>query len=146
MDQINSYINNQAIRISTNGDELAYYIGPNNLGFNSEEGIKDIAKHICKRDGIPNSFYGSKESLDKPFIIVSNTDTVLAQNPTDVNHQGGTHWISWVLLPKKYVSLSGKEINNDKYQVLFFDSLSQRSFPEGLKKFLTEGGEITEKN
>lgn len=49
-----------------------------------------------------------------------------------------------MLLPKKYVSLSGKEINNDKYQVLFFDSLSDKSFPEGLKKFLIEGDEITE--
>ncbi|MBD0392088.1 hypothetical protein IC220_06640 [Wolbachia endosymbiont of Pentalonia nigronervosa] len=140
IDQINSYIN-QAIK--TNGDELAHYIGPNNFGFDSEESINDIAKHICKRDGITNNFYGSKESLDKPFIVISNTGTVLAQSPTDVNHEGGSHWISWVLLPKKYASLSGKEINNDKYQVLFFDS--HNSFPEDLKKFLTEGGEITEK-
>ncbi|MFJ5423140.1 hypothetical protein ACIPNH_00210, partial [Wolbachia endosymbiont of Drosophila barbarae] len=47
MDQINSYINNQAIKTSANGDELAYYIGPNNFGFDSKEGIEDIAKHIC---------------------------------------------------------------------------------------------------
>ncbi|WP_353282518.1 ankyrin repeat domain-containing protein [Wolbachia endosymbiont (group A) of Myopa testacea] len=144
MDQINLYINSQAIKTSANGGELAYYIGPNNFGFDSKEGIEDIAKLICRKEGISNSFYGDKKSLDKPFIVISNTATVLAQSSTDVNQQGGNHWISWVLLPKKYVSLSGKEINNDKYKVLFFDSLNQKSFPEGLKKFLTEGGEITE--
>lgn len=144
MDQINSYINNQAIKTSANGGELAYYIGPNNFGFDSKEGIEDIAKLICRKEGISNSFYGDKKSLDKPFIVISNTATVLAQSSTDVNQQGGNHWISWVLLPKKYVSLSGKEINNDKCQVLFFDSLSDKSFPEGLKKFLIEGDEITE--
>ncbi|WP_341818977.1 ankyrin repeat domain-containing protein [Wolbachia endosymbiont (group B) of Phasia obesa] len=144
MDQINSYIN-QAIKTSANGDELAYYIGPNNFGFDSIEGIKDAAKHICRRDGISNSFYGAKKSLDKPFIVISNTATVLAQSSTDVNQQGGTHWISWVLLPKEYVNLLDEKINNKKYQVLFFDSLSQKSFPEKLREFLTKGGEIIEK-
>lgn len=94
MDQINSYINNQAIKTSANGGELAYYIGPNNFGFNSKEGIEDIAKHICRKEDISNSFYDDKKSLDKPFIVISNTVTVLAQSSTNVNQQGGAHWIS----------------------------------------------------
>ncbi|MDG7056252.1 MAG: hypothetical protein LKM44_02060, partial [Wolbachia endosymbiont of Meromenopon meropis] len=144
MDRINSYINDQAIKIDDKGNELAYYIGPSNFGFNSKEGIEDIAKHICRREGVLNSFYGNKKSLDKPFIVISNIETVLAQSSTDVNQEGGIHWVSWVLLPKHYLSLSGKEIDNNKYQVFFFDSLSEQSFPEGLKKFLMEGGEIIE--
>lgn len=91
MDQINSYINNQAIKTSANGDELAYYIGPNNFGFDSKEGIEDIAKHICRKKDISNSFYDDKKSLDKPFIVISNTTTVLAQSSTNVNLQGGAH-------------------------------------------------------
>ncbi|KAB2977699.1 hypothetical protein LBW99_06175 [Wolbachia endosymbiont of Nasonia oneida] len=141
IDQINSYVN---WAIDNDGDELACYIGPNNFGFNDEESIKSIAKHICRRIGKDSDIVNDYKS-DRPAIVISNTVTVIAESSTDASKQGGSHWIGWVLLPKKYVTLSGKEINNDKYQVLFFDSLSHSSFPEGLKKFLTEGGEITEK-
>lgn len=136
--QINSYVN-QAI----NGDKLAYYIAPHNFSFDNEESMKMIAQHISRRISKDNDIVTDYKS-DKPVIVISNTATVLAKDPTGVDTQGGSHWVGWVLLPKKYNSLSGKEINNDKYQVLFFDSLGHKSFPEGLKKFLTEDVEITE--
>lgn len=141
IDQINSYVNRA---IDNDGNELAYYIGPNNFGFNDEESIKSIAKHICKRIGKDSDIVTDYKPY-RPAIVISNTVTVIAESSTDASKQGGSHWIGWVLLPKQYDSLSGKKINNKKYQLLFFDSLSQKSFPEGLKKFLTEGGEITEK-
>ncbi|WP_423348930.1 hypothetical protein [Wolbachia sp. wLmal] len=138
MDQISSYVN-QAIE-----GGLAHYIGPNNFAFDSEEGMKNIAKHICKRickDGDIVTDYKS----DRPVIVISNTVTVLAESSTGASKQGDSHWVGLVLLPKQYDSLSGKKINNDKYQVLFFDSLGHRSFPESLKKFLVKGAKITEK-
>ncbi|WP_353289403.1 hypothetical protein [Wolbachia endosymbiont (group A) of Paraperithous gnathaulax] len=141
IDQISSYVNRA---IDNDGNELAYYIGPNNFGFNDEESIKSTAKHICKRIGKDSDIVTDYKPY-RPAIVISNTVTVIVESSTDASKQGGSHWIGWVLLPKQYDSLSGKKINNKKYQLLFFDSLSQKSFPEGLKKFLTEGGEITEK-
>lgn len=133
--------------IMDNGNSLAYYIDPISSGFDTEDAILDALKHICKRRAENDHISGHndhyKGELDKPFIFIANTETVL--DPARIGKkEGGSHWISWVLLPKEYNSLSGKKINNDKYQVLFFDSLGHRLFPEGLKKLLTEGKEYIE--
>lgn len=142
--QIDEFVN-QAI--TEKKQKIAYYIGPTIFSFNSNISIQDIAKHICKRNNPVskplNDFYSEKE-LDKPFIVIANTDTVLAKRSTDVNVTGGVHWIGWVLLPKKYQTLQGKIKETDKYQLFFFDSLGERLFPEKLKDLLLNGGEVKE--
>ncbi|ONI58207.1 ankyrin repeat domain-containing protein [Wolbachia pipientis] len=120
-------------------DELAYYIAPIGFGFYKKEYIMDSLKHICKRrtkDGsIINDHYGTE--LDKPFVFIANTTTVLADESNDVDKVGGAHWISWVLLPKKYKNVAGKVIENDKYRVYLFDSSAQANIPAELKNGLT---------
>lgn len=143
-EQISSYVN-QAIGSKGISQGLAYYIAPTLAGFDSEERIEDVAELLCKRkekNGKHSNLYGKR--LDKLCIAIANTSTVHGESPTDYNKEGGAHWVGWVLLPKKYSTLSGKEISNDKYKVYFFDSLKAgRSFPEKLKQYLIKGGDIS---
>ncbi|WP_264686284.1 OTU domain-containing protein [Wolbachia endosymbiont (group B) of Eupeodes latifasciatus] len=143
IDHINNFMNKV---IANNDNQLAYYISPINFGFNEEEAIRDSLKHICRRvvdNSEINDHYGTE--LDKPFIFIANTETVLANDPTGIDKkEGGFHWISWVLLPKKYGNLLGEEISNDQYQVFFFDSFAKRKIPERLKDGLTKGTTFVE--
>ncbi len=143
IDHINNFMNKA---IANNDNQLAYYIGPINFGFNKEEAVRDSLKHICQRVGdgsAINDHYGTE--LDKPFIFIANTETVLTNDSTGIDKkEGGSHWISWVLLPKKYRNLLGEEINNDQYQLFFFDSLAEKKVPERLKEGLTKGTTFVE--
>lgn len=142
VDLINTFMN-QAI-----GD-LAYYISPINFGFQSNESILNTAKNICRRQREANQqpfneFYKSSE-LTKPFIFIANTATVLlAESDMDYNKEGGSHWVSWILLPKKYRTLSGKEVNKDKYTFVFFDSTATHKIPQALEQHLTQDTQYSE--
>lgn len=142
VDEINALMR-QALE--TPDGELATYIAPINFAYNSEEGMKDIAKHLCKRENLEgerlNDHY--KGTLNKPFVVIANTHTVLAKASNASNTSGGAHWISWVLLPKGYRNLQGEEGPNH-YRVLFFDSLGRHVFPEELKQTLLQGMSWTE--
>lgn len=126
----------------------AHYIAPTSYGFLHLEKIKEIAKHICKRltedKSLLNGHYVN--SLDKPFIFISNTDTVLGRTATDTNTTGGSHWISCVLLPRSYMTINGETITNqaNKYQMFLFDSQGIIRFPLELKDYLTNGTEFIE--
>lgn len=144
-DDINKWVNDGIL--NNDRTEIAYYVGPTNFGFNDQSAIEDIAKHICPRkdsdNGVSiNDHYEPTTGLDKPFIVISNTETVLATQPTDTQKTGGAHWISWVLLPKQYTTIEGNKKNLKQYQLFFFDSLGTRTLPEGLEKLLYNGGQI----
>lgn len=105
VDHINSFMNSS---IMDSNMQFAYYVGPIGYGFGTDENTRDAIKHVCKRkttDGdVINDHYSSV--LDKPFVFISNTETVLDNGSVGTNKkEGGSHWISWVLLPKKNVSL-----------------------------------------
>lgn len=139
-DGLNAYMN-RALR-DASGEQVAHYIGPNNFSFNSAEGILDAAKHLCRRvveEEELNDHYGS-DGLTKPFVFISNNQTVLAQHPAAAGDSGGEHWVAWVLLPKHYRNLEGEESSIDHYRLFFFDSLAFYEFPNHLRRMLVEGG------
>ncbi|WP_338482315.1 ankyrin repeat domain-containing protein [Wolbachia endosymbiont (group A) of Ophion costatus] len=142
IDNINRFMN-QAV----NDNQLAYYISPINFGYDTEEATRDLLKHVCKRqtrDGsILNSHYSTE--LDKPFIFVANTKSVFAKDSKGSDKEsGGLHWVSCVLLPKKYTSVTGKEISSDKNRFFFFDSFAQKGIPKTIKEGLINGIEFME--
>lgn len=130
-EQINAFINQAIIDIDTE-EQLAHYVAPTNFAYAHISSMQNIAKYL--------SSLTEEEELNKPLIVIANTETVLLkEGEKNYNKQGGTHWIAWVLLPKNYFLLSGEEYERDHYQVYFFDSLAKEHFPEQLKDFLTEG-------
>ncbi|WP_264705704.1 tetratricopeptide repeat protein [Wolbachia endosymbiont (group A) of Ancistrocerus nigricornis] len=119
--------------------ELAYYIAPVCPGLNHDDYILNVLQHVCKRrtrDGsCINDHYDIE--LDKPFVSIVNIASVFANKPQNVNKEGGSHWVGWVLLPKKYTNVSGKVIENNKYRVYFFDSLAKHKLPKKLVQSMT---------
>ena len=131
----------------TEDTKWAVYIAPKNYSFDSEEGIDDALSNICKRkvgEDIINEHYNN--TIQKPFVVIANTSTILSDSSVGTNTTGGSHWVSWVLLPKKYTSYSGKKVDNKYYSIYFFDSLGKYKFPTKILQGLTNGKKTGQTN
>lgn len=116
-----------------------------------EEGARECAKTLCGGFYIDDDFqpqgdiYASEESsLTKPIVMIFNTECVLAESELDTNKEGGSHWISCVILPANYHSPAGEGPLTNKVTIYCLDSLGHvQALPETFKKLLQEGGEFS---
>ena len=83
--------------------------------------------------------------LDKPVVMIWNTETVLAEQSSQINKSGGSHWQTCVILPKNYRPYYGEPLENDTELVYFVDSkYAERTMPNSLKQMLTSDDESGE--
>ena len=105
----------------------------------------EVAKQICgyySNQGEQEELYpglvSSGNELDKPVVMIWNTETVLAEQSSQIDKSGGRHWQTCVILPKNYCPYYGGPLENDTELVYFVDSkYPERTMPNSLKQMLT---------
>lgn len=100
-------------------------------GFQTEDNTQASNGFIQQDGGI----------LKKPIIGILNTSGVQAISSTDTQIVGGSHWITWVVLPKNYRTSAGNEIKNDRELIFVLDSLmpNRQSLPDVFQDILSKG-------
>lgn len=102
------------------------------------------SKHIYKYLEAINGYYDSDNiyhpngyirngSLDKPVVMIINTDSLPEQQIAEANArlqaglepeiEGGKHWICCVILPKQY-QFNSNIVKNENEKIIFIDSLN----------------------
>lgn len=67
--------------------------------------------------------------LEKPLVLILNTQTFTPSDTTNATQVGGSHWVSLVILPKNYQTMQGKKLNNEKYSIFYFNSINLEAAP-----------------
>jgi len=117
---IDQFINEH---ITYKDQSLAYYIAPTNDAYHHEESTLSLAKHICKRAVGTEVPHNPNYTLDMnlPVVgVVGTMTTKLGHDADPTQEQSASHWLSWVLLPKRYTYL-GQEYNYEKHYFILFD-------------------------
>jgi hypothetical protein len=133
---------------------VAHIISPNLSSvytpLKDAEGIKNyaekIAGYFAMEDGdlVENGFiHQDGGTLAKPIVMVINTHTAKAKSKSDVNANGGLHWVCAVVLPKSYTIL-GQTFTHTTERVFYFDSALMTSLPDKFFAALKDGYEFRE--
>lgn len=116
--------------------DIAYIIPPDSSSISSPaanddanqyEGAVNYAKMIggYSIDGnkINNGLIEEGKLLTNPIVMIINTMSVKARSATDTTAEGGLHWHCCVVLPKRYITPDGVQLDNDNEIIFYLDSL-----------------------